>query len=171
MLSVIYAILLLLILSFIINIILIYLNNTQQQTSQDPETILAEKINDLLPQTQCGQCSFPGCKPYANAISKQQADINQCPPGGQETVDKIAELLNIESKNLILEENQYSIKKIARINEAECIGCLLCIKACPVDAIIGANKLLHTVIIDKCTGCDLCLPPCPMDCIEMVIRE
>lgn len=134
---------------------------------------IVDNINKLLPQTQCGQCSYPGCKPYATAISKLEADINLCPPGGQKTIDNLALLLNIPSKPLAedllqKEQQQSQMNLVAKIDEAICIGCLLCIKACPVSAIVGANKLMHTVITDQCTGCELCIAPCPMDCITMV---
>lgn len=125
---------------------------------------MVDKINALLPQTQCGQCSYPGCKPYATAIAEGKADINQCPPGGEETVQNLAELLGVEAKPLDKEEKAPSI---AVIEEEGCIGCTLCIQACPVDAILGAAKLMHTVITDECTGCELCVEPCPVDVITM----
>jgi electron transport complex protein RnfB len=108
------------------------------------ENPLVEKIDAILPQTQCGQCGFPGCKPYATAIAAGEADINQCPPGGEPKP-----------------------KSLAVIDEEVCIGCTLCIQACPVDAILGAAKQMHTVIAAECTGCELCVPPCPVDCISM----
>lgn len=124
---------------------------------------ITEKIDARLPQTQCGQCGYPGCKPYAQAVANGDA-INKCIPGGQATVEALAELLGRESIPLDGEE---PIKKIAFIREDECIGCTKCIQACPVDAILGAAKLMHTVIAQECTGCDLCVEPCPVDCIEM----
>jgi len=130
---------------------------------------IVEKINSYLPQTQCGQCNYPGCKPYAIAISNNEVDINRCPPGGQETIDNLANLLNLPAKSLSKDLKPINnIPIVAKINESECIGCLLCIKACPVDAIIGANKLMHTVISSQCTGCELCVDPCPMSCITMI---
>ena len=126
---------------------------------------LVEKIEAILPQTQCGQCGFPGCKPYAEAIAEGEVDINLCPPGGQEGVRKLADLLGREVKPLNAEEKP---KQIAVIDEQICIGCTKCIQACPVDAIVGATKAMHTVIADECTGCDLCVDPCPTDCIEMI---
>lgn len=131
-----------------------------------------DEINKLLPQTQCGQCNYPGCMPYATAMSKGEADINRCPPGGDATIANLSELLNIPIKPLA-EDLEPAPKKsmTALIDESECIGCLLCIKACPVDAIVGATKQMHTVIIDDCTGCDLCIAPCPMDCITMVAKD
>lgn len=129
---------------------------------------LVEKIDRLLPQTQCAQCGYPGCKPYAEAIAKNTAPINQCPPGGDATVTALAELLNRDVIPLNPEFGIESPPVIAVIREHECIGCTLCIKACPVDAIVGAAKLMHTVIEDHCTGCELCIPPCPVDCIDLV---
>lgn len=126
---------------------------------------LVEKIEGLLPQTQCGQCGYPGCHPYAEAIAKGEADINLCPPGGEEGVRKLADLLGREVKALNAEEKP---KQVAVIDENTCIGCTLCIQACPVDAIVGAAKQLHIIIAQQCTGCELCLPPCPVECIAMV---
>lgn len=129
---------------------------------------IVEQIDQLLPQTQCGQCGYPGCRPYAEAIAAEQADINQCPPGGEAGVRALATLLGREPKPLNPENGVEAPKKLALIIEADCIGCTKCIQACPVDAIIGAPKLMHTVIDELCTGCELCLPPCPVDCIELV---
>ncbi len=127
-----------------------------------------DRIDALLPQTQCGQCGYPGCRPYAEAIASGEADINQCPPGGEAGVRALADLLGREPKPLNPEHGEASLPSVAVIDEAICIGCTLCIQACPVDAIVGAPKQMHTVIAAECTGCDLCLPPCPVDCIEMV---
>ncbi|SKA77945.1 electron transport complex protein RnfB [Thiothrix eikelboomii] len=130
---------------------------------------LADKIDKLLPQTQCGQCTFPGCRPYAEAIAKGEADINQCPPGGEVTIQALAGLLGVEPKPLNAEHGEAPAQAlVALIDEQTCIGCTLCIQACPVDAIVGAAKHMHTVIEAECTGCKLCLPPCPVDCILMV---
>jgi electron transport complex protein RnfB len=129
---------------------------------------LVEKIESILPQTQCGQCGFPGCKPYAEAIAKGETDINLCPPGGMEGVQRLADLLGREVKPLDAEEKP---KQIAIIDENTCIGCTLCIQACPVDAIVGAAKQMHTIIAAQCTGCELCLPPCPVECIRMEVIE
>jgi len=129
---------------------------------------LVEKVDSILPQTQCGQCGFPGCRPYAEAITQGEADINRCPPGGQQTVDELAELLGVESKSLDPERGEEKSPMVAIIREPECIGCTLCIQACPVDAILGAAKQMHTVIEAECTGCVLCVEPCPVDCIDMV---
>ena len=135
------------------------------QVESDP---LIERIDALLPQTQCGQCNFPGCRPYAEAISKEVADINQCPPGGEAGIRALADLLGREPKPLNPENGQEQPKTVVVIDEQRCIGCTLCIQACPVDAIVGAAKLMHTVIESECTGCNLCLPPCPVDCIDIV---
>jgi len=132
---------------------------------------LVDKIDALLPQTQCGQCGFPGCRPYATAIAGDEADINQCPPGGEVTIHALADLLDRDPKPLNPENGQPKPKMLAVIDEQTCIGCTLCIQACPVDAILGAAKQMHTVIADECTGCELCLEPCPVDCIDMVTIE
>ncbi|WP_019021075.1 MULTISPECIES: electron transport complex subunit RsxB [unclassified Thioalkalivibrio] len=129
---------------------------------------VVDQIDALLPQTQCGQCSYPGCRPYAEAIAAGEADINRCPPGGQATVEALADLLDRDPKALEEEEQE---KSVAVIDENLCIGCTLCIQACPVDAIVGAAKQMHTVIEEECTGCELCIEPCPVDCIDMVPVE
>ncbi|WP_227814279.1 electron transport complex subunit RsxB [Nitrogeniibacter aestuarii] len=128
---------------------------------------LVDKIDEILPQTQCGQCGFPGCRPYAEAIANGEADINQCPPGGEEGIRHLADLLGREFKPLDEEHGVEKPKSVALIDEETCIGCTLCIQACPVDAIVGAAKQMHTVIEKECTGCELCLAPCPVDCITM----
>lgn len=133
---------------------------------------VVDRIDALLPQTQCGQCTFAGCRPYAEAIAKGEADINQCPPGGEVTIHALADLLGVDPKPLNAEHGEVKQEKtVVYIDEQTCIGCTLCIQACPVDAILGSAKLMHTVIESECTGCDLCLPPCPVDCIEMVIQH
>lgn len=132
------------------------------------ENPLVEQIDALLPQTQCGQCGYPGCRPYAEAINQGDA-INKCPPGGDATVVALAELLGREPAPL--DGEAPSEDRVAFIREAECIGCTKCIQACPVDAIIGAAKQMHTIIEDECTGCDLCVAPCPVDCIDMLPRR
>ena len=129
---------------------------------------LVDKIDAILPQTQCGQCGFPGCKPYATAIADGNADINQCPPGGDEGIRKLADLLGREYKPLNAENGVEKPKSVAFIDETTCIGCTLCIQACPVDAISGAAKQMHTIIAQDCTGCELCIAPCPVDCITMI---
>ncbi len=126
---------------------------------------IVDKIDAILPQTQCGQCSYPGCRPYAEAIANGEADINQCPPGGEAVINELADLLGVDPKPLNAEHGEHSEKTVVYIDEQLCIGCTLCIQACPVDAIVGAAKLMHTVIEDECTGCDLCIPVCPVDCI------
>ncbi len=132
---------------------------------------VVDRIEAILPQTQCGQCNYPGCRPYAEAIASGEAGINQCPPGGEPGIKALADLLGIESMPLNPENGEEKPKAVAVIDELACIGCTLCIQACPVDAILGASKQMHTVIESECTGCDLCLPPCPVDCIEMVVRN
>lgn len=135
------------------------------------ESPLVQKIDAILPQTQCGQCGFPGCKPYATAIANGEADINQCPPGGDEGIHKLAELLGVDPKPLNAEHGVPKPKSVAVIDENICIGCTLCIQACPVDAILGAAKHMHTILEKECTGCELCLAPCPVDCIHMKVIE
>lgn len=126
-------------------------------------------IDAILPQTQCGLCGYNGCMPYAQALSEDKAPINLCPPGGIKGLMALSELLGKETAPF-LDEMQQKAKSSMRaiIREDECIGCTKCIKACPVDAILGSGKLMHTVITDECTGCELCLSPCPVDCIDMV---
>jgi electron transport complex protein RnfB len=128
---------------------------------------IADQIDALLPQTQCGQCSYAGCRPYAEAIAAGEAEINRCPPGGEATMIALAELLGRDPVPLADAEAAEKPKSVAYIVEEECIGCTLCIQACPVDAILGAAKQMHTVIAEECTGCELCLPPCPVECIHM----
>jgi H+/Na+-translocating ferredoxin:NAD+ oxidoreductase subunit B len=125
-------------------------------------------IDVLLPQMQCGQCGFSGCEPYAAAIVEGRADINQCPPGDAEGIRKIAALLGVEPKPLNTRHGLPKPRAVAIIDESLCIGCTFCLRACPVDAIVGAAKQMHTVLMDECTGCELCVAPCPMDCIAMV---
>jgi electron transport complex protein RnfB len=122
----------------------------------------------LLPQTQCTKCGYDGCRPYAEAIAEGAAPINRCPPGGNEGVAALSALLGAPLVPLDLSRGEPGPLLVARIDESHCIGCTLCIQACPVDAIVGANKHMHTVLDDWCTGCDLCVAPCPVDCIEMV---
>ena len=128
---------------------------------------LVDRIDALLPQTQCAQCGYPACRPYAEAIARGDAKINQCPPGGAAGIVKLAALLECEPLPLNPVNGIEQPLRIAFVEEAFCIGCTLCIQACPVDAIIGAPKLMHAVIADLCTGCGLCVPPCPVDCIRM----
>ncbi len=130
---------------------------------------VVDQIDALLPQTQCGQCNFPGCRPYAEAIAAGEAPINPCPPGGEAGIRQLADLLGVEALPLNPENGAETEPTVALIDEETCIGCTLCIQACPVDAILGAPKVMHTVIAAEGTGCDLCLPPCPVDCIGMVL--
>ena len=128
---------------------------------------LIDKIDAILPQIQCGQCGYPGCKPYATAIANGVAEINRCPPGGEEGIHKLADLLGKEFKPFG-ENASPKAKTVAFVDESRCIGCTLCFQACPVDAISGAAKQLHTIIASACTGCELCVAPCPVDCIIML---
>jgi electron transport complex protein RnfB len=134
----------------------------------DPIALLADRIDALLPQTQCEQCGYHGCRPYAEAIARGEAQINQCPPGGAAGIEKLAALLNTPVLPLDPAHGTEKPRMLARIVEADCIGCTKCIQACPVDAIVGAAKLMHTVIADDCTGCELCVPACPVDCIVLL---
>ncbi|AMO99742.1 electron transport complex, RnfABCDGE type, B subunit [Collimonas arenae] len=129
---------------------------------------LADRIEALLPQTQCTKCGYPACRPYAEAIADGSASYNQCPPGGQQGVARLAQLLGQPLIPLNPANGLERPRPLAVIDEAACIGCTLCIQACPVDAIVGAAKQMHTVIAELCTGCDLCVAPCPVDCITMV---
>lgn len=128
---------------------------------------IVDKIDALLPQTQCGQCGYPGCRPYAEAIAAEEAEINHCPPGGEVTMIALADLLGRDPVPLDAAVVEKQENAVAVIDEQACIGCTLCIQACPVDAILGAAKQMHTVIAHECTGCALCLPPCPVECITM----
>lgn len=128
----------------------------------------ALRIDQLLPQTQCTRCGFNGCMPYAEAIVAGTAEINQCPPGGARTIAALAQLLGREPMPLNPENGVEGPLQIARIIEDVCIGCTKCILVCPVDAIVGVQKRMHTVIASECTGCELCIPACPVDCIELV---
>ena len=127
------------------------------------EDELVERVNALLPQTQCAQCGYPGCRPYAAAVVEDAVPINLCPPGGDETVHRIARLLGRDALPLA----EHVAPAVAVIDEAACIGCFHCRNACPVDAIVGAPQFMHTVIESECTGCELCVAPCPVDCISM----
>jgi len=128
---------------------------------------LVDEVNRLLPQTQCAQCGYPGCKPYARAVIEENVATNLCPPGGQETADKLSSLLGREPLNIAEDVPSPMHQSVARIDEELCIGCTWCRAACPVDAITGAHQFMHTIIAGECTGCELCLPPCPVDCISM----
>ena len=157
------AIVVLLVLSLIFGAVLGYAA-VRFRVEGDP---IVDQINALLPQTQCGQCGHPGCRPYAEAIANGEP-INKCPPGGEATIQALADLLDVEPLPLDGEHGEAKPPMVAYIREDECIGCTKCIQACPVDAILGAAKQMHTVIIDECTGCDLCVEPCPVDCIDML---
>ncbi|AKA37225.1 electron transport complex subunit RsxB [Yersinia ruckeri] len=136
------------------------------QVEQDP---IVEQVDNLLPQSQCGQCGYPGCRPYAEAVSGSGEKINKCAPGGEQVMLKLADLLGVEPQPLDGDDHIINpVRKVAFIDESNCIGCTKCIQACPVDAIIGATRAMHTVLPDLCTGCDLCVDPCPTDCIEMI---
>ncbi len=126
-----------------------------------------EQIDALLPQIHCGQCGYDGCRPYAEALQNGAADINQCPPGGETTLTALAELLDRPARPIDPERGRSLPPQVARIDESACIGCVKCLRVCPVDAIIGAAKQMHTVIAEDCTGCELCQPVCPVDCISM----
>lgn len=140
-----------------------------RQSGTDPS--LVDQIDTLLPQTQCGKCDYIGCRPYAAAVADGRADINQCPPGGEATIRQLAQLLGRRSKPLNPAHGREEPPRVAVIDEELCIGCVKCIRACPVDAIIGAAKMMHTVIPEQCTGCELCIAPCPVDCISMETIE
>lgn len=131
-------------------------------------TSLVDAIDALLPQTQCTKCGYEGCRPYAEAVASRAAEINQCPPGGAEGIRKLAHLLDRPEIPLNPANGREVPRAAAVIDESRCIGCMLCIRACPTDAIVGAAKRMHTVLTEACTGCELCLPPCPVDCIDMV---
>jgi electron transport complex protein RnfB len=141
---------------------LLYWAQRRWPADDDP---LVDRINDVLPQTQCAQCGYPGCRPYAQALVRDGAATNLCPPGGPATAVHLANLLGREDAPLPAPEGP---PMLALIDESRCIGCFLCIPACPVDAIIGAPGQMHTVIAQECTGCELCIAPCPVDCIDLV---
>ena len=133
-----------------------------------PPSALADRIDDLLPQTQCRRCGYDGCRPYAEAIAAGDAGIERCPPGGTATVAALARMLGRAAPPLDTSRGMPGPLRVARIDESLCIGCTLCIAACPVDAIIGAQKRMHGMLASLCTGCELCIAPCPVDCIDMV---
>ncbi|MCL6417403.1 electron transport complex subunit RsxB [Aestuariirhabdus sp. Z084] len=161
-----YAILAMLTLSLIFGAVLGFAA-VRFKVEGDP---LSDRINELLPQTQCGQCGYAGCRPYAEAIAGGDL-INKCPPGGEATISALADLLDVEPLPLDSEHGEEKPRTLAVIREDECIGCTKCIQACPVDAILGAAKQMHTVIASECTGCELCVEPCPVDCIDMIPME
>jgi len=165
--SVLTAVVAALVIALIATIAAWALNILAKQLPADEQSLI-ERVNALLPQTQCAQCNYPGCRPYAEAIVNNSADINQCPPGGDEGIKALAQLLGRDIKPLDNSLTSHKPPQIAIIREQDCIGCTLCIAACPVDAIIGASRKMHTVITASCTGCELCLPPCPVDCIDLL---
>jgi electron transport complex protein RnfB len=131
----------------------------------------ADAIDALLPQTHCTQCGYAGCRPYAEALARGEADIDRCPPGDDAGAAALAALLGVAAKPYDRARGTHKPRAVAVIDEATCVGCTKCIQACPVDAIVGASRLMHGVIADECTGCELCIPPCPVDCIAMRIVE
>ena len=131
------------------------------------EDSLVSKVNELLPQTQCAQCGYAGCRPYADAIVNEGAQINLCPPGGEDTIQRLASLLGRDAMPLAEPTQRKMQDSVAFVDEALCIGCTHCRNVCPVDAIVGAQQFMHTILAGECTGCELCLPPCPVDCIQM----
>ena len=161
--SILIAVLTLAIIATLFGILLGY-SSVKFHVEGDP---VVDKIDAILPQTQCGQCTYPGCRPYAEAIVSGEANINQCPPGGEITMLALSDLLGVEPLPLDEEHADTPEKTVVYIDEQTCIGCTLCIQACPVDAILGAAKQMHSIIESECTGCDLCIPPCPVDCIHI----
>ena len=150
-------------------VVIALLLSRETETPAADQDHLIDTIDSLLPQTQCGKCGYAGCRPYAVAIVHGDADINQCPPGGLHTIRQLARLLGREIKPLNPAFGKSGPKTVAFIDENLCIGCVKCIRACPVDAIVGAPQQMHTVIAEHCTGCELCIPPCPVDCISMLL--
>lgn len=135
------------------------------------ESLLADQIESQLPRIHCAQCGYPGCRPYAEALAAGTAPTNLCPPGGPETAAALADLLGTGTEAAGLREGSATVSQVAKIDESACIGCNLCLRACPVDAIVGVPQMMHTVIREHCTGCELCLAPCPVDCIDIVARR
>ncbi len=158
------AIIALTLLALVFGLILGYASRKFAVT-EDP---IVERIEEILPQSQCAQCGYPGCRPYAEAVGNQGAKINLCAPGGEAVMLKIATLLNVEPQPLDGDNQAEPVRMLAIIDEANCIGCTKCIQACPVDAIIGSTRAVHTVISDLCTGCNLCVDPCPTRCIDLL---
>ncbi|TAM97685.1 MAG: RnfABCDGE type electron transport complex subunit B [Rhodanobacteraceae bacterium] len=142
--------------------------NAEPESATRRAGTLADRIDAALPQTQCGRCGYPACRPYAEAIARGEAPINRCPPGGVEGVRTLARITGLPVSALDPGCGVEAPPRVALIDEEVCIGCTKCIQACPVDAIVGSSKLMHTVVADLCTGCELCVAPCPVDCIDMV---
>lgn len=163
--SIIIALITIILLAMVIGLLMAEQNTNINQQTQDNDI---DKIERLLPQTQCGDCGFNGCRPYAEAITNRVADINRCLPGGMETIRSLSARTGLSVKPLYKKTNKYDEPRVAFIHEEQCIGCVKCITACPVDAIVGAPKQMHSVINVYCTGCELCIAPCPVDCISMV---
>ena len=163
--SIIIALVIIIFLTVMIGLLMPEPDTISNQQTQRNEI---DEIERLLPQTQCGDCGFNGCRPYAEAIVNRVADINRCLPGGVETIRSLSARTGLEVKPLYKKTNKYDKPRIALIHEEHCIGCVKCITACPVDAIVGAPKQMHSVINAYCTGCELCIAPCPVDCISMV---
>ena len=159
------TLLLILIIVILLIIIRILIDDSSEKQNHFVDV---DAVDDLLPQTQCGDCGFSGCRPYAEALVSNEVDINRCLPGGDETIKALSKLLGHKIKPLYKNNDKSKQKRIAVIDEAICIGCVKCITACPVDAILGAPKQMHSVINQYCTGCELCILPCPVDCISMV---
>jgi electron transport complex protein RnfB len=134
-----------------------------------PSLPLVERLDRLLPQTQCGQCGYDGCRPYAEAMARGAAGVERCPPGGDAGARALAKVLQVAPVPFDRSRGEHTPAQVAVVIEADCIGCTKCIQACPVDAIVGGAKYMHTVIADLCTGCGLCIPPCPVDCIDLVL--
>ncbi len=154
-----------------LTVVLAFLLLAGDRLFADKGDAAVDRIERVLPRIQCGQCGYAGCRPYAQALVNGSAAINRCPPGGIATVRKLAELLGEEPQPIPKELGQASLERVAIIDEALCIGCNLCSRACPVDAILGLPQLMHTVIAAECTGCERCLAPCPVDCIHMAPRH
>jgi electron transport complex protein RnfB len=159
------AVLVLTLLALVFGLLLGYASR-RFAVAEDP---IVDKIDELLPQSQCGQCGYPGCRPYAEAVGNNGENINRCAPGGEAVMNKIATLLNVDPQPIDGDdEAAQPVRMLAVIDENNCIGCTKCIQACPVDAIVGATRAMHTVVSDLCTGCNLCVDPCPTHCIELL---
>ncbi len=159
------AVLVLTLLALVFGLLLGYASR-RFAVAEDP---IVDKIDELLPQSQCGQCGYPGCRPYAEAVGNNGENINRCAPGGEAVMNKIATLLNVDPQPIDGDDKAAQpVRMLAVIDENNCIGCTKCIQACPVDAIVGATRAMHTVVSDLCTGCNLCVDPCPTHCIELL---